>query len=52
MSLMAKHHTIEATLERANYYGSVAHDAMATFPESAAKTALREVIAFCIGRAS
>ncbi|MGI9523242.1 MAG: polyprenyl synthetase family protein [Hyphomicrobiaceae bacterium] len=52
MGLMAKHHTIDATLERASYYGSVAHDAMATFPESAAKSALRDVISFCIGRAS
>lgn len=52
MALMTKHHTIDATLERARYYGSVARDAMATFPDSTPKTALLDVVAFCIGRAN
>lgn len=52
MQLMAKHHTIEATRERATYYGSVARDAIATFPDGAAKSAMLDVVEFCIGRAS
>ncbi len=52
MSLMAKHQTIEATRERAMYYGSVARDAVATFPDGTAKSALLDVIEFCIGRAT
>ena len=52
MELMARHKTIEATLERARYFGSVACDAMATFPDSTPKTALLDVVSFCVDRAS
>ena len=52
MDLMAQHKTIEATLERARYFGSVACDAMATFPDSTPKSALLDVVSFCVDRAS
>ncbi|MGI9424269.1 MAG: polyprenyl synthetase family protein [Hyphomicrobiaceae bacterium] len=52
MALIAKHQTIESTLERARYYGSVACDAMATLPDSVEKQALLDVVAFCIERAN
>ena len=52
MELMASHKTIEATLERARYFGSVACDAMATFPDSTPKAALLDVVAFCVDRAN
>ena len=49
--LMKRHNAIADTLERAHSYGSVAHDALAIFPDGAEKSALRDVIAFCISRA-
>ncbi|HRN89093.1 polyprenyl synthetase family protein [Hyphomicrobium sp.] len=49
--LMKRHNAIADTLERARSYGSVAHDALAIFPDGAEKSALRDVIAFCISRA-
>lgn len=52
MALMAKHQTIESTMERARYYGSVARDAMATLPDSTQKQALLDVVTFCISRAN
>ena len=52
MQLMAKYQTVEATRERATYYGSVARDAVATFPDGTAKSAMLDVVEFCIGRAS
>ena len=51
MGLMRKHKAIEATLERARYYGSVARDALATFRDSQPKKAMLDVIEFCIARA-
>jgi octaprenyl-diphosphate synthase len=51
IGLMKKHKAIEATLERARSYGSVARDAMAIFPECAEKSAMQDVISFCIARA-
>jgi octaprenyl-diphosphate synthase len=50
MGLMRKHRAIEATLERARYYGSMARDALAIFTDSQPKKALLEVVAFCINR--
>jgi len=52
VELMARHKTIDASLERARYYGSVARDAMATFPDSTMKQAMLDVVDFCIARAS
>ncbi|MGH1417793.1 MAG: polyprenyl synthetase family protein [Hyphomicrobiaceae bacterium] len=48
---MNSHGTISDTLERAKSYGTVAHDALAIFPDSAEKKALQDVISFCIARA-
>jgi octaprenyl-diphosphate synthase len=48
---MKKHDAIEATLDRARSYGSIARDALAIFPESREKSAMRDVIDFCIARA-
>jgi octaprenyl-diphosphate synthase len=50
MQLMQTHKAIEATMERARHYGSIAKDELAIFPECAAKTALLDVVDFCIGR--
>ncbi len=52
MDLMDHHKTIDATLERARYYGSVARDAMATFPDGKPKSAMLDVVAFCVARAN
>ncbi len=46
-----RHKAIEATLERARTYGAMARDALAIFPESGPKTALAEVVGFCVSRA-
>ena len=50
MSLMKRHNALSDTLDRARHYGAIARDALAIVPESAAKAALREVIAFCVDR--
>ncbi len=52
MHLMVRYQTTAATLERARYYGSVARDAMATFPQSVPKQAMLNVVDFCVDRAS
>ncbi|CAN0510334.1 unnamed protein product, partial [Phaeothamnion confervicola] len=51
IGLMKKHNTTEATLDRARSYGSIARDALAIFPESRVKSAMQDVIDFCIARA-
>ena len=51
VSLMRRHKAIETTLERARSYGGIARDAMAIFPECAHRSALEDVITFCIERA-
>ncbi|WP_244534699.1 polyprenyl synthetase family protein [Hyphomicrobium sp. CS1GBMeth3] len=51
IGLMQKHKAIEATLERARSYGSIAADALAIFPESRERGAMQDVIDFCIARA-
>lgn len=50
ISLMRKHQAIDATIERARSYGSIAGDALAIFPDCKEKDALSRVIAFCINR--
>ncbi len=49
--LMRKHKALEATLERARTYGSIASDALAIFPDSRAKQALLDAVTFCVSRA-
>ncbi len=51
VSLMRRHKAIEATLERARTYGSIASDALAIFPDSRPKQALLDAVIFCISRA-
>ena len=50
LSLMRKHKAIEATLERARYYGSMARDALAIFRDNHAKRAMLDVVTFCVDR--
>ena len=49
--LMKRHRAIDATLERARSYGSIARDALGVFRDSPEKAALDDVITFCISRA-
>ena len=48
---MKKHKAIEATLEKARSYGAMARDALAIFKECPQRTAMQDVIAFCVNRA-
>jgi octaprenyl-diphosphate synthase len=50
ISLMKKHKAVETTLERARSYGAIARDALAIFRDCTEKTAMQEVIAFCVNR--
>ncbi|MGE3918150.1 MAG: polyprenyl synthetase family protein [Hyphomicrobiaceae bacterium] len=51
IALVKRHRTIEATLERARTYGAMAKDALAIFPDSTARSALLDVVDFCVSRA-
>ena len=51
IGLMRRHRAIEATLERARSYGAIARDALGVFRPSPEKSALDDVISFCIARA-
>jgi geranylgeranyl pyrophosphate synthase len=48
--LMKRHNALSDTMERARHYGAIARDDLAIFPESGAKAALLEAIAFCVER--
>ena len=50
IELVRAHNAIDDTIERARHYGAIAHDAMAIFPETNYKAALRDAIAFCVDR--
>jgi octaprenyl-diphosphate synthase len=50
IALIRKYKAVEATLERARTYGAMAQDALAIFPDSAAKSALADVVGFCVSR--
>jgi len=52
IALVKKHKAIEATLERARTYGSIAHDALGVFRNCLERDALRDAIDFCIARAN
>lgn len=49
--LLGKYNALTDTIDRARHYGSMARDALALFPESEMKTALVEIVDFCIERA-
>jgi octaprenyl-diphosphate synthase len=50
IGLMVKHRTLEDTISRAHHYGAMAIDALALFPPSQMKSALEQVVAFCLAR--
>ncbi|WP_347262758.1 polyprenyl synthetase family protein [Nitrobacter sp.] len=50
IGLMTKHRALEDTLNRAQHYGAMAVDALALFPPSPMKSALEQVVAFCLAR--
>ncbi|MBB3313198.1 octaprenyl-diphosphate synthase [Rhizobium sp. BK196] len=50
LGLITKYGTLNDTIQRAVHYGTIARDALAPLPESAWKSALMEVIDFCIER--
>jgi len=50
ISLVKSHGAIRDTIDRARHYGSIAHDALAIFPETNYKAALLDTVAFCIDR--
>jgi octaprenyl-diphosphate synthase len=50
IGLMTKHRALEDTINRAQHYGAMAVDALALFPASPMKTALEQVVAFCLAR--
>jgi octaprenyl-diphosphate synthase len=52
IALIHKYKAIEATLERARSYGSMAREALTNFRDSAPKQAMLDVVAFCIARAN
>ena len=47
---MKNHRAIKDTIDRARHYGALAKAALHTFPESAWKNALLEVVDFCVAR--
>jgi len=49
--VMTSHDTLGDTIERARHYGAMAKDALAIFKDGPAKTALRDIVDFCIERA-
>ena len=50
MALMVRHNALDATFERARAYGAIAHDALAIFDDGPEKSAMLDLIAFCIER--
>jgi octaprenyl-diphosphate synthase len=50
VALMKRHKALEATLERARSYGSIAGDALAIFRDCPQRKAMLDVIAFCVNR--
>lgn len=52
IGLMTKHRALEDTMQRAQHYGAMAVDALALFPSSPMKSALEQVVAFCLARSN
>ncbi len=52
VALMQRHGALEATIERARHYGTIARDTLEIFPHSAHRMALEETIDFCVSRTS
>ncbi len=51
MDLMVKHDTLNDTVKRAEYYGTIAQGSLNIFPDSEIKETLMELVDFCIRRA-
>lgn len=51
LKLMHKHGALSDTIERARHYGAIARDALAIFPDNKYRTALIDIVSFCINRA-
>ncbi len=51
IALIEKHGALRDTVARASHYGAIARDALGIFPDGAAKSALLEIVDFCIERA-
>jgi octaprenyl-diphosphate synthase len=47
---MTKYRALDDTMNRAQHYGAMAVDALALFPASEMKSALEQVVAFCLAR--
>lgn len=50
ISLMKQHNALEDTISRAHHYGAIACDALEIFPKCTQKSALMEVVRFCVDR--
>ncbi|MCP5366599.1 MAG: polyprenyl synthetase family protein [Hyphomicrobiales bacterium] len=50
-TLMERHNALADSVERSRHYGAIARDALGIFPDGAEKTALIDLIDFCIERA-
>ena len=50
VATMRRHRALEDTIERARHYGAMARDALELFPASPWKSALNDVVDFCISR--
>jgi len=51
LATLQKYGTLSATVDRARHYGDMAKDALAIFEDNSAKSAMLEVVDFCIDRA-
>ncbi len=51
IGLMTKHGSLAATVERARHYGAIARDALGVFKPGPEKSALIDIVDFCIERA-
>lgn len=51
IGLMEQHEALADTIERARHYGSIARDALGLFPDGEIKSALSDIVDFCIERA-
>ena len=47
-ALMVRHGSLDDTVKRARHYGDRARDALAIFPESPMKSALLDIVDFCV----
>lgn len=51
IGLMTKHASLTDTVERARHYASIAKDSLGIFPDGDMKSAMLEVVDFCVERA-